>query len=345
MDPLDFSIYRYLSPGGEARFWAGRRVIDPSIPAREIAARVGISENGVRARLRSLAERGFLRGRAVTPNPSLFGVQVWVLELPVEGPVEVERIYRDLALVEGVIFARDTLDEQDRQVRVHFVSDSEPTARRRAALLHRLSPTGLDREPQPYLVPPCSQELSPLDWRLLQALDRHPEAGIGELAHTIGISIKTAARRHHQLIDSRACWYTHAPDCEEFPLALVRLDVRDSAERDVIATSIARETAAWMPVARDGLGLEEAAAATTVAGLVPADAPVVLERTVAGLAARAGIRNIRRTFALGSRAYPTWLHDQLAERVPPVRASSPPDRSVPKLSGKSTVVGRRSRRK
>ena len=269
MDPLDFSIYRFLSPGGEARFWAGRRVIDPAIPAREIAMHVGISENGVRARLRSLSESGFLRGKAVTPNPSLFGVGVWVAELPVEGPGEVERIYRDLALVEGVVFARDTMDERERQVRVHFVAEGESTARRRAALLHRLSPAGEAVEPQPYSIPPCAQEITPLDWKLLQALGRHPEAGAAEIAPAVGVSLKTAARRLHRLVDSRACWYTHGPDSEELPLALISIEVRDPADRDRTAANIARETASWMPVARDGMGLEAKASATVVAGLGP----------------------------------------------------------------------------
>ncbi len=344
MDPLDFSIYRFLSPGGEARFWAGRRVIDPAIPAREIAMHVGISENGVRARLRSLSESGFLRGKAVTPNPSLFGVGVWVAELPVEGPGEVERIYRDLALVEGVVFARDTMDERERQVRVHFVAEGESTARRRAALLHRLSPAGEAVEPQPYSIPPCAQEITPLDWKLLQALGRHPEAGAAEIAPAVGVSLKTAARRLHRLVDSRACWYTHGPDSEELPLALISIEVRDPADRDRTAANIARETASWMPVARDGMGLEAKASATVVAGLVPADAPALLERMVSNFAGRAGLSSVRRTFALGSRTYPGWLQDRVAEHVPPARTTSETRSHVPRLSGKSTVDGRRRRR-
>ena len=316
MDPRDFAVYRFLSPQGEARFWGGRRVVDPTIPAREIAERVGLSENGVRARLAGLAARGFLRGTAVTPNPSLFGVRLFVAELPVRTAAEAERLYRDLALVDGVVFARDTLDETDRQLRVYFVAESDSTTARRVALLRRLAPEEQLRGPQPYWIPVCERELSPLDWRLLRAFCLHPDGTIAEIARETHLSPKTAARRYHGLIDARACWWTHGEDSEEFPLALVRVEVVDSAHRSAVAREVLKETTAWMPVAGDGLGIEPGAAATVVAGLVPADAPVALERWVKRVAALPGVASVRRTFALGSRTYPTWFADRVAAHVP-----------------------------
>lgn len=324
MDPLDFAIYRYLSPGGEARFWAGRRVIDPTIPAREIAERVGISENGVRARLRGLTERGFLGAKAVTPNPSLFGAQVFVVELPVKEAGEVDRVLRDLALVEGVIFARDVMDEEERKIRVHLVSDSDATTARRAALLRRLSPTAPLRPPEMYWIPPCDHELSPLDWRVLHAVWLHPDASIAEVGKSVGISLKTTARRYHQLIDSRACWWTPGPASEEFPLALITLSLDGPADRQTVAGQVAREAPTWMPVASDGFGVPPGSPSMPIAGLVPADAPAVLERTVRKFAAIPGVTRVRRTFALGSMSYPSWFADRLADRVRP--PSKPADR-------------------
>ncbi|MCI4352676.1 MAG: winged helix-turn-helix transcriptional regulator [Thermoplasmata archaeon] len=317
MDPLDFAIYRFFSPGGEARFWAGRRVIDPTIPAREIAERVGISENGVRTRIRSLAARGFLRGLAITPNPSLFGARVYVAELPVKEAGEVERILRDLALVEGVIFARDILDEDERKIRVHIVSENEAAIARRVALLRRLAATGPLRLPQAYWIPACERELTPLDWRVLQRLWSHPDATVAEMAGSVGISLKTAARRYHQLVDANAFWWTHGSESEEFPLALVWIFLRGAEDRDSVAGTIRKETPAWMPVAPDGLGLEPGSASTLIAGLVPADAPVVLERLLRKFAGWPGVARVRRTFALGSMAYPAWFADRLNERVRP----------------------------
>ncbi|MFZ0891865.1 MAG: Lrp/AsnC family transcriptional regulator [Thermoplasmata archaeon] len=315
MDPLDFAIYRYLSPRGEGRFWAGRRLIDPTIPARAIAEQVGISENGVRARLRGLAERGYLRDRSVVLNPSLFGVQVFVAELPLAGTAEAERVFRDLALVEGVVFARDTLDEGDRLLRVHFVSDGESTINRRAALIRRLSPKGELRAPQLYHIPPCERELSPLDWKLLQTYVQHPDASVAEVGKIVRISLKTAARRYHELVESRACAWTHGPKSEEFPLALIRAEVSDSNHRASAEARVLRESSTWMPVASDGLGLDPASAATVFAGLVPADAPTAVERIVSQVIGLPGVTNVRRTFALGSRTYPDWYAERIAERV------------------------------
>jgi DNA-binding Lrp family transcriptional regulator len=315
MDPLDFAIYRYQSPGGEARFWAGRRVIDPTVPAREIAEHVGISENGVRARLRSLSERGFLGPKSVTPNPSLFGARVYVSELSVKEAGEVERVLKDLTLVDGVIFARDVLDEDERKIRVHFVSDTDSTTTRRAALLRRLSPAGQVRPPQPYWIPPNEHDLSPLDWRVLDAVWRDPDASIAGIAASVGISLKTAARRFHDLIDSKACWWTPGPDLEEFPLALVSVYVKGSEDRGSVAAKIAKEAPAWMPVATDGLGFEPGSESSIIAGLVPADAPAVLERTLRKFIGMAAVTRVRRTFALGSMSYPAWFADRLAEKV------------------------------
>ena len=316
VDALDFAIYRYLSPEGEARFWAGRRVVDPRVTAREIGERVGISENGVRSRLRNLTKRGFLRGTAVSPNPSLFGVRTQVAKLPVKEPGDVKRIFRDLALVDGVIFARDTLDEDERTVQAYFVSDTPRTMNRRAALLRRLSPTGELTEPTPYWIPSCERSLSPLDWRMLQTVRLHPDSSIAKIAEAQRISLKTAARHYHELIEARACWWTLGPDSEEFPLALISVQLAGSAQRDAVVGEILREGPGWMPVSGDGLGLEPTRASAIVAGLVPIEAPTILERTVARISELRGVARVRRTFALGSMTYPDWFTERIADRVP-----------------------------
>jgi DNA-binding Lrp family transcriptional regulator len=319
VDLLDFAIYRFLSPAGEARFWGGRRLIDPTMSANEIATHVGISENGVRARLRGLARQGFLRGTTVIPNPSLFGARLYVAEIPVRDVSEVDRVLRDLALIDGVIFARDTLDEGDRHIRAHFVADNDATTVRRATLLRRLAPTNQIRGPQLYWIPPCERELSPLDRRMLKDVWSHPNAKLLEIAHALKISPKTAAQRYHQLIEARACWWTHSPDSEEFPLALLFIEVRDPSYREAVSEAIRAWDVAWMPVAGDGLGFEPGLPLTWVAGLVPADAPVVLERLVRKCAGVPGVVKVRRTFPLGSASYPQWFADRVGEPSPKIR--------------------------
>jgi len=315
MDPLDFAIYRFLSPGGEARFWAGRRIIDPTITPREISERVGISESGVRTRLHHLSERGFLRDKAVIPNPTLFGAGLFVADLLVHQSGEVDRLLRDLALVDGVLFTRDLMDEAERKIQVHFVAESEKAASREAALLGRLSPSGTSVTPQPYYIPSCDRAVSPLGWKVLASVWKSPDATIAEIGSAVGVTLKTAARCYHQLIDSHACWWTHGPTSEEFPLALVCVDVRGPDDRGPVTGWIAQEARNWMPVASDGFGVEPARAMTVVAGLVPADAPTVLERFLRRLAGMEGVVKIRRTFPLGSATYPSWFATRIEERV------------------------------
>lgn len=315
MNPLDFAVYRFLSPDGVARFWAGHRVIDPRITPREVAERVGISESGVRARLQNLTRQGFLRDQAVMPNPVLFGKRVFVANLPIRQSSEVDRILHDLSLVDGVIFSRDVLDEDERKVQVYFVADNEASASRLTALLSRLSSKGSPVGSREYYTPPCDRVLSPLEWRVLGSVQRRPDATFAGIAGSVGVSLKTAARVYHHLIDSRACWWTHGPVSEEFPLALVQVDLRSAKDREGVDGCILNEGHLWMPVARDGFGLDPSRAEGILAGLVPADLPTVLERFLRRLAAVEGVDGIRRTFALGSASYPRWFSDQMSQRT------------------------------
>ncbi len=314
MDAVDFGIYRYLSPGGEARFWAGRRVLDPRITPREIAERVGLSESAVRARLRRLTDSGFLRDRLVVPNPGLIGATVFVADLPVRAPAEVEPVLRDLRFIGGVMFTRDVLDEDQRKIQVYLAADGPLAASRIAALVGRLTPSGSALAARPYYTPPCDLELSALLRRVLHCVRSRPDAGLAEIAATARISLKTAARCYHRLLDSRACWWTHGPESEEFPLALVRADLRRADARGEVLAGIGDEALPWMPVAADGLGLAPDRPTDLVAGLVPADAPVVLERFLRRLAAFDGVAAVHRTFALGSAPYPAWFPEPLPPR-------------------------------
>jgi DNA-binding Lrp family transcriptional regulator len=311
MDPTDFAVYRYLSKDGEARFWAGRRVIDPRITPREIAEIVGISESGARTRLHHLAERGFLRDQAVTPNPSLFGLQVFVTDLLVRQSGQVDHILRDLMLVDEVVFTRDVIDEDQRTIQVHFACDGLSAASRLAGLLGRFSTDGGKVAARPYYIPTCDRELSPLDWRVLHAAWRHPEATFAEIAENVGISLKSAARSYHQLLDAKACWWSHGPESEEFPLALVCVNLRDPSFRESMTEWFDQEASPWMPVAGDGFGLEAQSATTVLAALLPADLPTSLERLLRKLAGVDGVDRIRRTFPLGSAIYTTWFTDRI----------------------------------
>lgn len=315
MDAIDYAIYRNLSPDGLSRFWASRRLVDPRVSAREIAGKVGLSEAGVRSRLRTLQQRGLLRGTAVGLNPSLFGAKVVVSDVPIRDPHDSERLFRDLSVVDGVVFARDLLDEEDRKVSVYYISDNSGATARRTSLLRRLSPSGEVRGPTPYWIPACTRTPTLLDWKLLAAFRKHPDANLADFAADCGVSLKTTARRFGDLLDSRACWWSHSSDSEEWPLALLQLSIRPEADAASVSVRVARQNQNWLPVAPDGLGVDPESSARPVAGLVPVETPSTLEREVRRTLDVEGVANIRRTFGLGSATYSQWVDEQLSSHL------------------------------
>jgi DNA-binding Lrp family transcriptional regulator len=314
VDAIDFAIYRYLSPDGAARFWGGRRVIDPRVGAREISSRVGLSETAVRSRLRSLRERGYLADSAVWPNPSLFGASLYRVEIPIEEVGASRALLDDLALVEGVTFARDVLDERDRTLQVYFVGDSPAVVARRAGLLRRLAGGAELRGPRPYYIPAASRELSPLDWRVVEGVRRSPDASLQELSETVGISLKTTAARYRGLLDDTCVWWTHGAVSSEFPLALLTATTVPGSDPVALASEVSATASGWLPVSEDGLGADPAEARTEFGGLLLAESPAAVEAAAQGLLDRRGVERVRRTFALGSRIYPGWFDDQIARR-------------------------------
>ncbi len=317
MDEFDYAIFRYLSPDGLVRFWGSRRVIDPRISVREIAERVRLSEAGVRARMERLRSRGILRGSEAWLNPSLFESSLWVAEIPVRGTAESKKLLEELALVDGVTFARDILDEEDRKIRVHFVSDSPSATERRFALLKRISPAGRVRGPLPYWTPPCRRALTPLDWRFLRAFRARPDSTVAGFSSAVKVGRKTAAARLHGLLDARACWWTLGARSEEMPLALLTLAVRSDADRSGLLPDLLAVHPSWIPVAADGFGVPPGEPNPPVLGLVPAEGAVSLERAVQKTLEIEAVTQVRRTFALGSVAYPAWFDEGIARRLGP----------------------------
>jgi DNA-binding Lrp family transcriptional regulator len=316
VDATDYAIYRELSPDRLIRFWASRRLVDPRISAGEIARRIGLSEAGVRARLRSLRTKGLLRGTEVSLHPAVFGASVVMADIAVRSPAEAEHLFRDLAVADGVVFARDLLDEEDRKVYVYYLSENPALTARRTALLTRLSPTGKVGGPRPYWLPPCERVPTPLDWKLLAVFRREPDATLARFAAKAGVSLKTAGRRFNALLDARACWWSMSDDSDEWPLAVLRISLRPGTDPASVAAEIARTNEVWLPVAPDGFGLDPDGPERPLVGLVPAERPAALEKAVRQILAIEGVASVRRTFGLGSKTYSHWVDERLPGVAP-----------------------------
>jgi len=316
VDATDLAIYQHLSPDGQARFWASRRIVDPRVTAREIAGKVGLSEAGVRARLTNLKAEGFLRGTQLGVNPSLFDAEIVVSEVPIERPQDSSRLLHELADVDGVVFARDLLDEQDRKILVYYISDGPLATARRTRLIERFSPTSSLRGPTPYWIPSCDRALTELDWRLLAVFRARPDDSLSGFAARARLSLKTTSRRFTSLLDARACWWSHSNDSSEWPLALLQITVDADADPDRTAELLGREIKAWLPVASDGFGIDPRAKRRQVAGLVPVSGPAALEGLVQRALSLEGVHDVHRTFGLRSASYPGWFDEHLSAKTP-----------------------------
>ena len=313
MDAVDFAIFRYMSPHGRAQFWGSRRRIDPRITPKDISGLVGISESGVRRRIARAASDGYYRGTQVCINPSVFGVQEQVVEVSVEDSGQSQRLLNDLALVDGVTFARDILDESHRKLRIHFVTDGPATTARRLALLRRFAPPGSVQRSEPYWIPPCDHALGNLEFRVLRAVRVAPDEPLSEIAKSVHLSLKSASRYFHRLLDSLACWWTHSQSSDEFPLSLLIVRLESGGDRTAVARQIDELTGQWMPVADDGFGSSAPGSQPFLAGLTPIISPARLERLIDQLSALSRVTLVTRTFALGSRTYPDWCDRHLEE--------------------------------
>ena len=289
--------------------------MDPLVSVQTIADRVGLSEAGTRARLRSLENRGLLRNTEVQLNPALFGATVIKTNVSIHDPRDSEALFRDLSVLDGVLFARDIMDESERKVGVFLACDSTAATARRMALLQRLAPMGKLGDSTPYWLPPCGYRLTPLDWRLLSGFRHHPDATLARVATEARVSLKTAGRRCKSLLESHAIWWSHGADTEEWGLALVKVVLRRGLEAAEVRPEIAGHFDYWLPVAPGGLGSHPDEEQATVAGLVPSERPAALEHALRATLSINGVAAIHRTFGLGSRSYSHWADEQLASRL------------------------------
>ncbi|HEV8359724.1 MAG TPA: AsnC family transcriptional regulator [Candidatus Thermoplasmatota archaeon] len=214
MDELDMAILREMARD-KVLVWGG---LDPRLSAGEIARRLGGDPSTVRARVRAWEEAGFLAGHAIWPNPALFGAHLASGGLRVDDPRQKQAVLDALRDVEGIVGVQEYVGPWAGLGRV---VENPEALERQLRLLARLPGVTevtrpfAPRQPQPTIEP------SPLDWRMLDALRRSPEATLQQLAGEVGISSKTFARRYDALVAGRAVWHVPSLDFTRYGGATV----------------------------------------------------------------------------------------------------------------------------
>jgi DNA-binding Lrp family transcriptional regulator len=226
VDRFDMVLLREVSR--ERIMWWGSA--DPRLSLREIARRLGVHVGAVSAHLRAWQRCGFLRGYAAVPNPSLLGAHLAGGALRVDEARSKPQVLSDLALVEGAAFA---VDQVGPWIVVMFVHRSRQALDRCTRLVRRLAGVEEMEPCLPFRSPVATLSPSPLDWRILGAVNASPKGSIEKLARAVGVSSKTLARRYDRLIRADAVWSIPLLDFSKYSGAtLARFIVRtdDSLE-------------------------------------------------------------------------------------------------------------------
>lgn len=163
----------------------------------ELGARLGLSANAVKARVRRLGAEGVLQGFAVTPAPELLGMGEGLLVFTdVQDIAEREEdILRNLPDAPGVRFVDVGID--GTVLVWAYARDAADWER-----VERAAVSVVGKAPSRAAFRPCpaSLEAAPTEWRLIRALLPDGRATLGDLARRSGLSAKTVKRRLASLL-------------------------------------------------------------------------------------------------------------------------------------------------
>jgi DNA-binding Lrp family transcriptional regulator len=218
IDPIDVDILREM--------YRGRKVtptgIDPRLNVSRIAHRLHTSRSRVAHRLRRWSETGFVSRFDVWPNPALFGLHGWTVDVRSTKRLEKAELFRRFAAADGMVGAQEFVGEWSA---VQFVGPDEATGRRRLTLIRGLEGVAEVGEPQAWSPLRPQRSLSSLDVKIARALRKNLGASLAEIAQTVGISSRTMTNRYGRLLDDGAVWFVPLFDFTKIPIPVVALSL------------------------------------------------------------------------------------------------------------------------
>jgi DNA-binding Lrp family transcriptional regulator len=307
-----------MYPAGMFSFWGA----DPRITPAEIASHVGLDRTAVWDRLRRWKREGFWNGFEVTLNLTILGMEEARVEIPVADSAEGSALLGELEHVDGVLWARvcfgDTITEQNvERVVVVLVSDDPAHLERRLRGLRQLAPTGAIGGPFRDDTPPCTRDLTPLDWRIITAIVANPSASPSRVARLLGVTRKTLVRHYSALIDNHAVFYIPKVDWARLGCVALGIFCDDSEAADRAKRSVEARFPHAIPWA---LGRSEGLSAgwdnsTCFLVIVPAHSPHEVQTIVRDLSMIAGVRKVRPEYWGPERRFPGWVNQRIAEHL------------------------------
>ncbi len=235
-DPdLDLAILRVMYPSGHIEP-AG---IDPRLNATRIARELRVGRGVIAQRLRAWSKFGFLAQYDVWPNPALFGqAPVW-LDVRVADRLQKESVLERIGLVPGAVMALDVAGEW---IAATFVRPVDEDRRRLADLVQNLSGVREVGPPSGGPVEAPDRLPTPLDFRIIRVLRRHPRESLANIARLARVSTRTITTRYHRLIENRAVWFVPIYDFRALAEPVLSVNVRCASgpDRERFAHSLHR---------------------------------------------------------------------------------------------------------
>ena len=170
----------------------------------DIARKLGVDEETVRNRIKSMKEGGFLLGWILHPNPALLSRKSVFIFLSFDSQEAKESAIPGLAGIAGVAVIASFYG---KDVLVTLYDDEEHSATRETTKkmgngAHVLTSPGMT------LPPPLPIKLTPTDWKIMGLLIRNAEKDASEIARELKLSTRTVNRRLNSMMQARAIFIT-----------------------------------------------------------------------------------------------------------------------------------------
>ena len=187
MDALDVAIIRAM---GIRPYERVPKPIDVLQPAR-IARATGASVNTVKDRIAEMSRRGIIAGYHAVPNLQHLGLRGEAYYLRFANDEAKDAALPRILELEGLLELHDFMG---RGACADFAFHDDAEMRRKLAFLAEAAGDAAPHRFYYREMPRVDRALTPLDWRILQALRADPRALPAELAPAVGVSARTVKR-------------------------------------------------------------------------------------------------------------------------------------------------------
>lgn len=306
----DFDIFREMYRSG----WGIAAGVDPRLNANRIAHRLGLRRDQVDSHLKQWTRYGFLERFDVRPNPALFDLFCFSIEIHLVDSFHKDKLIERIGLLDGAV---GCIDYEGDSVSAQFVALGESDIQRTTQLIRGLAGVAEVGDPIPWTPLKPRRVLTPLDLRIVRVLRNNPTQPLSDLARQVGVSTRTITTRYGHLVDNLAVWFVPVVDCRALaqPIVRVRVTLGASESREIIARSFRKAFPHSLEVLRVGFGLRIPDKEVIFIALCPSAARI--EELEGFLRHLPGVESVDVRVLIRSVSFPATFDRLVAAKWPP----------------------------